>query len=152
MCFRSPSLLKDCLAKNTNINEKLFSQILHCLLLSLAVVEKFCQSDFPSSGVICLISACCSDFLFFLDILLIYHSVSKWAFFLFLLFGLHFVCGFLSFITSENILACSFQIFRICHSSFLLFWDWLNFVDLIFLSSLSLVHLLISWCGVLHNF
>ena len=125
MCFMSPLLLKDCLAKNTNINEKIFSQILHCLLLSLVAVEKFCQSNFPSSGVMCLVSACCSDFLFFFDMLLIYHSVSMCAFFLFLLFGLHFtfVCGFLSFITSENILACSFQIFHVCYSSFLLFLD-----------------------------
>lgn len=56
--FISPSFLKDCLAKNRNINGKLFSYIFHCLLLFLFAVKKFCQSYFPFFGVMCLISLC----------------------------------------------------------------------------------------------
>lgn len=78
--------------------------------------------------------------------------MSKCRFFLFLLFELHliFVDSYLSSFL-ENSRTCFFQIW-IC-STFLLshFWDLLDFVDLVFPSSPSLVHL-ISWCGVLHNF
>lgn len=155
MSFMSPSFLKDCLAKNRNISGKLFSPTLICLLLSLIAIEKFCQFNFLAMEwcvwsllvfqIFSFSFICCWYTILCLSVASFYFSYLNYILFL------SVDSSLLSVLKIS--LACFFQVLHALHSpSLLIFWNWLDFVDLVFPSFLPLVHFPISRCGVLHNF